>query len=140
MDAAIAARLRRQGYRLTPQRRLLLKSLEGEGGHLSAEELHRRVSVESPQMSLSTVYRTIEMLCDEGIVEVAHLGSGRRAFELAKQDPHHHLVCRRCGQIEHIAARHLDGVESHIDREHGFKVEETTLTSYGRCGRCRSHT
>lgn len=135
----LEARLRTQGYRLTPQRILMLEVLTREGGHLSAEAIHARVTRRYPYVNLSTVYRTLEMLVSEGIVREARLGGGRRLFELASEsDPHHHLVCRACGAVEHIAAAHLDEVEAHLLDEHGFQVEDTVLTSFGQCGRCRS--
>lgn len=138
MKLEIARRLRERGYRVTPQRLQMLEVLHSEVDHLSAEEIHSRVAGTNPDLNLSTVYRTLEMLTAEGIVRQANLGGGRRFFELASEtEPHHHLVCKRCGRIEHIAARHLSDLESHLLAEHGFEVDEASLTSYGKCRECR---
>lgn len=134
----VAARLRRQGYRITPQRMLVLEALSAGGPHVPAERIHEQVVRRFPHVNLSTIYRTLDLLEAEGIVRSARLGEGRRVFELSSaEDPHHHLVCRDCGTIEHIAGGHLADVESHLLDEHGFEVDETVLTSFGRCRRCR---
>lgn len=138
MKPDIATQLRKQGYRITPQRLMMLEVLAKQGDHLSAEDIHARVVSLYPYVNLSTVYRTLEMLVSEGIVREAELGGGRRFFEIASSaDPHHHLVCRKCGAIQHIAARHLEPVEKHLLKEHRFEVSETVLTSFGTCGKCR---
>lgn len=137
MTQELQARLREQGYRITPQRMMILDAL-ARRGHMSAEEIHSIAAESFPYVNLSTVYRTLEMLVTEGIVSQAPIGEGRTFYEMAAgSDPHHHLVCRRCDGIEHIAARHIDSVEQHLLQEHGFEVEETVMTSFGRCRRCR---
>jgi Fur family ferric uptake transcriptional regulator len=138
MKSDIANQLRDQGYRITPQRLMMLEVLAKHPDHLSAEDIHARILNRYPYVNLSTVYRTLEMLVSEGIVREAELGGGRRFFEMASgADPHHHLVCRTCGGVQHIAARHLDPVERHLLKEHRFEVSETVLTSFGKCGKCR---
>lgn len=141
MTSVIAAKLRSQGYRLTPQRLMMLEVLASAGAHISAEEIHSAVAARYPYVNLSTVYRTLDMLSAEGIVRPAHLGGGKRLYEMASEaDPHHHLVCRSCGRIQHIAARHLHPVETHLLDEHDFRVEETHLTSFGTCRQCPKKT
>jgi Fur family ferric uptake transcriptional regulator len=135
----LADMLRKQGHRLTRPRLLMLEVLSAGGDHLSAEQMHAEIGRRNPEVNLSTVYRTLEMLVSVGIVREADLGGGRRFFELTSEsDPHHHLVCRGCGRIEHIAGRHLDEVESHVLTSHGFAIEETALTSFGRCRSCQT--
>jgi Fur family ferric uptake transcriptional regulator len=133
-----ARRLRERGHRLTRPRLLLIDTLSRRGGHLSAEQIHSDLGRRHPEINLSTVYRTLEVLVSVGLVREADLGEGRRFFELTSEaDPHHHLVCRGCGRVQHIAARHLEEVESHLLSSHGFAIEETALTSFGRCRSCQ---
>jgi Fur family ferric uptake transcriptional regulator len=129
--------LRSRGLRATPQRLMVLKALSRGGRHLSAEEIHTEIVGAHPSVNLTTVYRTLEMLVDEGIVKRAHLGATRRLYEI-RHEAHHHLLCLSCSRVEHIAAAHLAEVEAHLDREHGFEVQETTLTSFGTCSNCRA--
>jgi Fur family ferric uptake transcriptional regulator len=134
----LVERLRERGHRLTRPRLLILEALSHGRGHMSAEQIHAAIARKHPDVNLSTVYRTLEMLVSNDVVREADLGEGRRFFELTNDsDPHHHLVCRGCGRIQHIAGRHLDGVESHVLTSHGFAVEESALTSFGRCRSCR---
>src|SRR5688572_11288614 len=110
--------LREQGYRLTPQRMIVLEVLDSEGGHLSAEAIHSKVVARFPNVNLSTIYRTLEMLISAGAATTAELGHGKRMFELATRGPHHHLVCTGCDKVEHIAPRHLEDLEAHLLSEH----------------------
>ena len=132
--------LRERGYRLTPQRVMVWEVLSAEESHLSAEEVHGRISERYPNVNLSTVYRTLDLLVSEGLAREAALGAGRRVYETVPgpDGDHHHLVCRSCGSVEHIAARHLGPLQRHLDAEHGFEAERMVLTTYGRCRRCRS--
>src|SRR3712207_9069205 len=81
--------LRDRGYRLTNQRRVIVRGLEGDR-HLSAEEIHDRVKGEHPEIGLSTVYRTLDLLHDLGIVRKDDFGEGYSRYELATERVHHH--------------------------------------------------
>jgi Fur family ferric uptake transcriptional regulator len=118
---------------------VVLEVLGSEAGHLSAEAIHEKVAARFPYVNLSTIYRILEMLVNAGVASTAELGYGRRMFELATASgPHHHLVCTSCGKVDHIEARHLDDLETNLLREHKFEIEETRLTSFGRCEDCRA--
>jgi Fur family ferric uptake transcriptional regulator len=139
VNEEVQALLRERGYRLTPQRMVVLEVLGNEAGHLSAEAIHAKVAARFPYVNLSTIYRILEMLVTAGVATTAELGHGRRMFELAiAGGPHHHLVCTSCGKVDHIEARHLDDLEASLLREHKFEITETRLTSFGRCEDCRA--
>src|SRR3954454_23070775 len=95
----IAARLRAIGQRVTPQRLLILGAFTKPGEHLTAEEVYDRVGPLSPAVNRSTVYRTLELFRDLGLITETDLGSGVRHFQAIDGDRHHHLICRHCGHM-----------------------------------------
>lgn len=137
MNSDLPARLREQGYRLTPQRLMVLEALAAAGDHVSAEDIHREVAARYPYINLSTVYRTLDLLATERVVRTAEVGEDRRLYELATLEPHHHLACRRCARIVHVEAVDVSAIEERVGAEHGFAVDETVLTSFGTCRECR---
>jgi Fur family ferric uptake transcriptional regulator len=133
--ADIAALLRQKGQRPTPQRMMILAALAEHGGHLPAEAIYEQVKREYPYINLSTVYRTLEMLRDQGIVSETDLGGGVRQFELLEH-PHHHLVCLHCGQIEDIDAAHLAPLQERLLTDYGFRARLDHLAIFGACRAC----
>ena len=91
--------LRSAGRRLTPQRRLILQVLEESDGHLDADALYDRVKARDPDVSLATVYRTLAVLREIGLVEEHHLGQDHGHYEAVGQAPHYHFTCRCCGRV-----------------------------------------
>src|SRR5689334_6214723 len=94
-SSVLADRLRRAGQRVTPQRLMILGALL-PSGHLAADDVFARVEAQLPGVNRSTVYRTLELFSELGLVSVTDLGGGARQYELLDQ-PHHHLICHRCG-------------------------------------------
>src|SRR6266480_406048 len=94
--------LRKRGYRLTPQRYMILSVIQEADGHLSIEQITERVQERNPFVSLSTVYRTLELLRELGLVRENHLPGEQPRYEMAESTEHHHLVCRRCRTIIHL--------------------------------------
>src|SRR5919112_4734307 len=92
------AELRAKGYRLTPQRQLVLEAV-GALGHATPEEIATRVRHTASGVNISTVYRTLELLEDLGLVKHTHLGHGAATYSVSTDDDHVHLVCRDCGAI-----------------------------------------
>ena len=83
-----------QGYRLTPQRMMVLSAIENSTNHISAEEIYARVAAEYPHVNISTVYRTLELLKRLGLVTETDLGGGRVRYHPAERGHHHHLICK----------------------------------------------
>ncbi|GAB4249537.1 MAG: transcriptional repressor [Thermoleophilia bacterium] len=125
--------LQELGYRLTPQRTLVWDELRASGGHLSAEAICRRVQSHFPQINISTIYRTLELLVGLGLVRETHLGPDRRYFEVEEEEPHHHLICERCGAIEHLHNEDIQGLQAEL-AFHDFHLREANL--FGTCGHC----
>lgn len=129
--------LRRGGHRLTPQRQLVLRVLEQAGHHLTAEAICQQVQVVYPGMSLSTVYRTLELLARLGLVLEARLGGERRVYELAgERGEHTHLICRSCGAIGHPHDIDLRSLRERLTQETGYVGIAMDLVATGLCPAC----
>src|SRR3990172_9728951 len=100
--------LRQVGYRLTPQRMLIVSLIHDSKGHVTAEELHSRVVEQYPFVDISTVYRTLQLLKKLHLVSETDLGGGRVQYELSEGSRHHHLVCRRCGAALPLDDKDID--------------------------------
>lgn len=130
----LAERLRRVGQRVTPQRLVILGALH-PGEHLSAEDVFARVEPQLPGVNRSTVYRTLELFRDLGLVSMTDLGGGARQFELF-DERHHHLICHRCaGQIE-LEDDLVDPLRESIRARYGFAPAIDHLALFGFCAAC----
>ena len=128
--------LRRLGLRITPQRLLILQALEGKDAHLTAEDVFSQVRARYPNVHISTVYRTLEMLQDLGMVTETDLGEGKRQYHWAERGQHHHLVCSRCGQILELDPAYLRPLERAIKAQYGFRPSLHHFAIFGLCSRC----
>lgn len=126
--------LQEHGYRLTPQRTMVWDVLRAQESHLSAEQICTTVQTTFPNVNLSTVYRTLELLVGLGLVRETHLASGTRLFEVEEEVPHHHLVCEKCGAVIHIHDEDLAGLDGALAQSRGFALREATI--FGTCSAC----
>src|SRR6266496_3801767 len=94
--------LRERGLRMTPQRQLILEAVQAMQGHISVEAVHARVAARFPQVNISTVYRTLELLQDLGLVTHTHFDDGVAQYHRADEGLHQHLVCRSCGSEQEL--------------------------------------
>ncbi len=132
----VGPRLRDQGYRMTPQRQLVWEVLRSAEHHLTAEHIHAQVSRTVPDFNLASVYRTLTLLSDLGLAHEVRLGESRGHWEIAHPDDQFHLVCRRCGRVEHHRGDLVDQMRSHLTGRHGFTVEDVDLVVHGVCDAC----
>lgn len=128
--------LRARGYRVTPQRQLVLEAVTTLE-HGTPEEICAEVQRTARGVNISTVYRTLELLEELGLVKHTHLGHGPPTYHLATEAEHVHLVCRRCGAVDDVAPSVADHLVDLLEREHGFQTDVHHLTVYGRCRKCR---
>jgi Fur family transcriptional regulator, ferric uptake regulator len=126
--------LRDLGYRLTPQRTLVWDVLRRGDRHMSAEEVHILVHEQFPNVNISTVYRTLELLVDLKLVRETQLGPSRRFFEVEEEVPHHHLVCESCGNVTHVHDEDLGDLHRSLATGQGFAAKQ--LTIFGLCPSC----
>ncbi len=129
--------LGQRGYRKTQQRMIVVKEVFAGGCLQGAEEILSRCREKDGGISMPTVYRTLDMLVDAGLVRRVNLGLGRTWFEPGgpDDDHHHHLVCEQCGKREKIALCPLGIVENEAKRS-GFKVRELHFEAVGLCRSC----
>ncbi len=130
-------RARSKGLRMTRQRVIILQALCELGRHASAEEVYERATLHRRDVDLSTVYRTLERLRDLRIVSQTDLGHGHAEYEIVDEPPHHHLICRQCGQVIELDHGYLDGVAEAIRRDFGFEPILDHFAIFGLCRACR---
>jgi Fur family ferric uptake transcriptional regulator/Fur family peroxide stress response transcriptional regulator len=133
----VAALLAGRGLRLTRQRKVVLDAVRASGGHPAAHEIYQRARRVLPQISLGTVYRTLAVLRDAGVVRELHLREAQGRYE-EEGEHHHHVVCTECGHIEDIAASTFEGLTSQARAATEFDIKEHRLEFYGICPRCRA--
>jgi len=127
--------LRARGYRLTPQRQLVLEAVY-ELQHGTPEEIGARVRRTAAAVNSSTVYRTLELLEQLRLVSHTHLGHGAPTYHPASASEHLHLVCRDCGAVTEIDVGLADELVARVRGEHGFDTDLMHFAVYGRCREC----
>jgi len=134
---SIIEKLREQGYRLTPQRAMILSIIEESDRHISAEEIYAQVAARYPQVNISTVYRTLELLKQLGLIYETDLSEGRVRYHPEGKGHHHHLVCQNCGAIIDIDESALAGLKDVLLHQYDFSAQLRHLAIFGLCGNCR---
>ncbi|MBO3747299.1 transcriptional repressor [Streptosporangiaceae bacterium NEAU-GS5] len=127
--------LRARGYRVTPQRQLVLEAVSMLG-HATPEEICAQVQETARGVNISTVYRTLELLEQLGMVTHTHLHHGSPTYHLASEANHVHLVCRDCESVTEVGPEVVAGLVETLDKELGFAVDVGHLTIFGRCKKC----
>lgn len=125
------------GYRLTPQRLMILSAIENSDSHISAEEIYAQVRARYPQVNISTVYRTLELLKELELVTEISLGDGRVRYHCMGKGHHHHLVCQRCGEVIDMEESMLSRLWDEIGQRYDFEVDMKHLAFFGLCAKCR---
>ncbi len=133
----VVHRLSELGYRLTPQRMMILSAIEGSESHISAEEIYAQVVAKYPHVNISTVYRTLELLKRLGLVTETDLGEGRVRYHPADKGHHHHLVCEECGAIIDLDESTLFPLKDALLRDYKFVADLRHLAIFGRCTNCQ---
>jgi len=128
-------RLRERGYRLTPQRELILGAVE-ELGHATPDEVLAEVRTHSTAVNASTVYRTLEVLEELGLVRHAHLSDRAPTYHSVDDHEHFHLVCRNCHRVISVDPDVLTPVLDRLVTDHAFTVDIGHLTVFGHCSDC----
>jgi Fur family transcriptional regulator, ferric uptake regulator len=129
--------LRASGYRVTPQRQLVLEAVT-KLEHATPEEIYAEVKQTAVGVNVSTVYRTLELLEQIGLVTHTHLGHGAHRYHLAADAQHIHLVCRACGGITEPEPAAVGSLVSTLEAQYGFETDVGHLTVFGTCARCRT--
>ena len=133
----ILERLRARGGRVTSQRRAIVSALFADEHHLTADRVAEVVQERLPDVHLSTVYRVLDTLEDEGVLEHVHLGHGRAIYHRSDLD-HVHLVCDRCGAVGEMAPEILAHLSVDVERSTGFALGHQHFALAGRSASCRA--
>lgn len=131
-------KLAESGYRLTESRRAIVQALVACGGHITADELAARVHKTAPGVGRMSVYRTLELLCELGLVRPIYQGTGAAHYILLDGGSHHHLICNRCGlviEFDHCAA---DEVGQILSTRFNFQIQSHLLEFHGLCTDCQT--
>jgi len=132
----IVSKLSQLGYRLTPQRLMILSAIENSDNHISAEEIYAQVVAEYPNVNISTVYRTLELLKELSLVTKTDLEGGRVRYHPINRGHHHHLVCQECGALIDLDELVLAPLKSVLLRDYKFIADLRHLAIFGRCVNC----
>lgn len=136
---AICQKLHQLDYKVTPQRRAILKAfLENTAEHLSAEEVYTIVKEHYPDIGLATVYRTLDLLAELGTLQRINFGDGRTRYELDQHGTHyhHHMICLGCGRVQEFDDDLLESLERLLTQQTGFHITDHQLKFFGYCREC----
>jgi Fur family ferric uptake transcriptional regulator len=128
--------LQKRGYRLTPQRYMILQVLQEADGHLSIDQILMGVKKSYPHMNLSTIYRTLELFRDVGLVREIHLPGEALQYEVNEERSHQHLLCRGCRTLIHLDHDLLGNLDEQIAQQYHFYGETLDLLVVGYCEKC----
>ncbi|MEU6440522.1 transcriptional repressor [Streptomyces sp. NPDC047046] len=128
--------LRQRGYRLTPQRQLVLEAVDALE-HATPDDILCEVRKTASGINISTVYRTLELLEELNLVSHAHLGHGAPTYHLADRHDHLHLVCRDCADVIETGVASADAFARKLREEFGFETDLKHFAIFGRCRNCR---
>jgi len=129
--------LREKGYRLTPQRIMVLEALHGAEGHIAAPDICSRVRAKYPWVNKSTIYRTLELLKELDLVTETELGGDKLYYHQAEKGHHHHLICQKCGQTIDIDEDVFASLENTLRKKYSFSADLKHLAIHGHCLKCQ---
>jgi len=138
-EKKITATLKRNGYKLTPQRRAVIGAIASSPDHLTPAALYQKVRPEYPTIGLVTIYRTLEILTSLELICELHAGGSCRSYTTATAGHHHHLICADCGEVIDFSGHYLSELEEKLGRETGFEIEGHLLEFTGRCRSCQQN-
>jgi Fur family transcriptional regulator, ferric uptake regulator len=136
-DPQLSEMLRSRGLRMTPQRQLVLDAVH-RLGHATPEQVHTVVQKTADAVNITTVYRTLELLEELGLVTHTHLSHGAPTYHPAQAHPHIHLVCRSCGTVTEVDPSAMQPVVDRLRSERGFQVDVTHVALFGECASCEA--
>lgn len=130
--------LRERGFRITPQREMIIEAVAHNPSHMTAEEVLKTVRERSQAISLSTVYRTLDFLVENGLCSKTDLGDRDVVYATLQHGPHLHLVCRNCGQVIDAEGSMLSTLAKRLLDQYGFSAELHHLSLFGICQACQT--
>ncbi len=129
--------LRRRGYRITPQREMIISIIAHNGQHMTAEQIFEQVQQHTHAVNLATIYRVLDLLYAEGLICRNDLGGGKFLYATIQHGPHIHLICRHCGQVLDADAALISTLGENLIKEYGFQPDISHISIFGICSRCQ---
>ncbi|MBI3209430.1 MAG: transcriptional repressor [Candidatus Solibacter usitatus] len=132
--------LRERGVRLTRQRKILLDLIDTSGEHLDAEQLYQMAKKRDVKLNRVTVYRTLKMLKQGGLVDeldLMHYGGDQHYYETRLKQEHAHIICLRCGKVEEFFGEHIQKMRKQVEQNLGFQILLTRTEVGGYCSNCQ---
>jgi len=129
-------RLRARGWRITPQRRAVVQALAGEHVHRTADQVHAAARALVPEVSLATVYNTLNELVSMGEISAINVGDGSTRYDPKVGPDHHHLICDGCGRMYDVEPSGVDAVKLSTAERHGMRIDAVEVVFRGRCADC----
>ncbi|MCP4536550.1 MAG: transcriptional repressor [Chloroflexi bacterium] len=133
----LIAELRKQGYRLTPQREMIVDVIAHTGRHVTVEEVFEQVRARTNAVNVATIYRTLDLLAELGLVSRTDLG-GKVTYATLHHGPHCHLVCRHCGHVIEVDHDLVTSLEKQCREQYGFEAKLHHFAISGVCAGCQS--
>ena len=130
--------LRSDGRRITAQRSLLLEVIRQSHGHLDASEIYLRARSKDPRISLSTVYRNLNLLKEMGLISELHLDEEHHHYELREEADHYHLICSGCERVIEFESPLVGRLIAQVSEGEGFSIERVHMDLVGLCPECRA--
>ncbi len=134
---ATAEAIKESGHRLTPQRLMIVSVLRHAEGHVSAAEVIEQVRESYQYIDISTVYRTLSVLKEMRLISETDMGEGEYQYEWIDQLRHHHLICRKCGNVTPLDHRYLENLSTETLDDYGFQADIDHFAIFGLCKSCR---
>lgn len=129
--------LQQRGYRITPQREMIIEAIAHSNAHMTVEDVFDTVHTRTKSLNRATVYRVLDFLVKEGLTSRIDLGGGRVVYASIRHGPHIHLVCRQCGKIIEASQVLLTPLEEQIKEEYHFDADITHFSIHGICADCQ---
>jgi len=130
--------LRRLGYRITPQREMIVETLAHSQGHMTPDEIYGQVHTRAKAVNLATVYRTLDLLVQSGLATQVRQHDGQVVYSTIQHGPHLHLVCRNCGETIKADQQLIEPLAAELRAQYRFSADLHHITIYGTCGACQS--
>jgi Fur family ferric uptake transcriptional regulator len=136
-EGIVKATLKQNGYKLTRQRRSVIKAMVSSRDHLTPADLYHNLHQDHPDIGLVTVYRTLGILDRLGLICKVHAGGNCHACTIGAPERHHHMICSDCGRVIDFSCSNLTELENKLTKETGFAIEDHLLEFVGHCQNCR---
>jgi Fur family transcriptional regulator, ferric uptake regulator len=130
--------LHSRGFRITPQREMIIEAIAHQGEHINADEVFSMVHERAQAINIATVYRTLDLLVEQGLASRIDLGEGRVIYANNHHGPHIHLVCRMCGQVFDADPDLLSSISRHLQADYQFAADLQHISVIGLCKDCQA--